>query len=1535
MLNYPNLGTISFDLGKHTSLNDVSGVRDKTVLDSDLIFPTSSLGAASSQNLVFIDAAIANSSLNKSFGNAKVFTLDSNLDGVVQIADVLADYKNVASVHIVSHGNFGNVALGNTHLNLQNLSLYSSTLQCWSHALTEDADVLFYGCNVASGFEGQSFIQQLSQLTGVDIAASNNLTGSSQLGGDWDLEVATGSIESIHVLDRVAIAGYKGVNLAGIDDGLIAHWQFDEGSGLTATDTIQNNNGTLLNNPLWSTGKVDGSLRFDGVNDYVSVSSNPSLNLSAGTFTQAVWIYSTITDNNYHGVLGYQPGGAFNQRYPGIWVYEQSKIHGGFGDGTNWNSFTTGNVLIPNSWNHVATSFDGTTYKTFVNGQEVYSTTAFAGLKPYATQQLNIGRVDNYFQGQIDDVRIYNRALSAADIASLAQIQTPPSPPPTSSPGVIKLEASNIIVNEADGTATVTVLRQQGSEGTVTVDYRTVNGSATAGADYISKSGTLTFAPGETRKSVTITILDDNLPESNETFGFAIDNITGGASLLAPRTAQVTIVDNENVSGLVGYWKLDETSIGATVVDSSGFNNNGNHVNITSPSGPTTQVPLVTFTNPNSLTFDGVNDYVSVSSNPSLNLSAGTFTQAVWIYSTITDNNYHGVLGYQPGGAFNQRYPGIWVYEQSKIHGGFGDGTNWNSFTTGNVLIPNSWNHVATSFDGTTYKTFVNGQEVYSTTAFAGLKPYATQQLNIGRVDNYFQGQIDDVRIYNRALSAADIASLAQIQTPPSPPPTSSPGVIKLEASNIIVNEADGTATVTVLRQQGSEGTVTVDYRTVNGSATAGADYISKSGTLTFAPGETRKSVTITILDDNLPESNETFGFAIDNITGGASLLAPRTAQVTIVDNENVSGLVGYWKLDEAGIGATVVDSSGFNNNGNHFNITLPNGPTTNVPLLNFTNPNSLIFDGLDDYVSVPNSPTLDLSNGTFTQSVWLYSTTINNGYQGVLGYQPGGEINQRYPSIWVYNQTQIHAGFGDGTNWNSLTTGEVLRINGWNQVVTTFNGITYKAYVNGQEVYSTDEFAGRKPLATQQLNIGRVDNYFQGLIDDVRIYNTVLGATEIQQLYQQQPMPDQRRLFTDTVISGLAQPTAIEWTPAGQLPDGQLMFVAEKSGVVKVFKNGSLLPNPFINISQQVNSASDRGLLDIAVHPDFINNPYVYLLFTYDPPEVYQNTGLAGPDQEGNRAGRLIRVTADASTGYTTAIPGSEVILLGKNSTWNNFNGFVDSTVNFDERPAGILPNGENLQDFLAADSTSHSIGTVRFGPDGALYVSNGDGTSYNRVDPRTYRVLDIDNLSGKILRIDPLTGKGLPDNPFYNNDPNSNRSKVYQYGLRNPFRFTIDPQNGQVYIGEVGWTQWEEINAGGSGTNFGWPHYEGGSGVNLMANGYKDLPQSQAFYASGQTTTPAIYALNHSASGINAIVMGDVYTGTAYPEQYWGDLFFNDLGQGIVRNLSFDAAGNVTSVETFATNAQIVVQINMGPDGNLYFVDLDDGLVGRWRFA
>ncbi|MGK7898933.1 MAG: PQQ-dependent sugar dehydrogenase [Xenococcus sp. (in: cyanobacteria)] len=668
-------------------------------------------------------------------------------------------------------------------------------------------------------------------------------------------------------------------------------------------------------------------------------------------------------------------------------------------------------------------------------------------------------------------------------------------------------------------------------------------------------------------------------------------------------------------------------------------------------------------------------------------------------------------------------------------------------------------------------------------------------------------------------------------------------GIISLEldSTQITANEGDATVEVTIIRSQGSDGRVTVDYRSVESSATADSDYTSVSGTAIFEDGETSQTISIPIFEDNLAEGVENFNFTIDNVTVGAVLLAPRTAFITIEDNDFIPGADVF--------------------NGNQYLLT-------------------------SDILT------------------WQQAQAEAENLGGNLV-----TINDRSEETWLRNSfgnvEQLWIGFNDNE-----TEGQFQ----W----SSEQAVTYTNWAAGEP----NDFDGVQDFAV--LNFGGAGEW-----DDAFNNNIFRGIIEIGGA---NPTSSQggggfgEEPIQQTIVSGLTFPTAIDWTP-----DGSTMFIAEKSGVIKAFTNGQLLPTPVIDLSSQVNEFLDRGLIGLAVHPDFFNgSPYLYAAYTYDPPEVFANTGMAGPDGEGNRAGRLSRITIDLNS--LTAVPGSEVVLVGTNSTWNNFNGFVNSAVDIDEPPALGIVN--QVPDFLAADSTSHSVGAVRFGPDGALYLSNGDGTSFNVVDPRTMRVQELDNLSGKILRIDPITGEGLPDNPFYNGDPNSNPSKIYQYGLRNSFRFNINPQTGVLYIGDVGWGTWEEVNLGGAGANFGWPYYEGGNGINIPAPGYESFPEAQAFYASGEEATNAILALNHNTDNINAIVMGDLYTGNAYPNEYKGDLFFSDLAQGIVRNVSFDDSGDITDVEVFTEGANNVVEIVQGPDENLYFVDLNQGIVGRWEF-
>ncbi|MCP5010401.1 MAG: LamG domain-containing protein, partial [Aestuariibacter sp.] len=166
---------------------------------------------------------------------------------------------------------------------------------------------------------------------------------------------------------------------------------------------------------LIALGQVgSGALTLDGNGDYTAVSSSPFLDLSHGEYSQLVWIYPEPTDNNTYPIISSGASSSVAESYPFIELVEQTKLRVGFGDGTSMTSFTTDSVLTANAWNQVGVTFDGDTMRIFVNGVEVTSTTTLSGLAPYPTQQFDIGRDDNgFFKGQIDDVQIYQRPLTA------------------------------------------------------------------------------------------------------------------------------------------------------------------------------------------------------------------------------------------------------------------------------------------------------------------------------------------------------------------------------------------------------------------------------------------------------------------------------------------------------------------------------------------------------------------------------------------------------------------------------------------------------------------------------------------------------------------------------------------------------------------------------------------------------------------------------------------------------------------------------------------------------------------------------------------------------------------------------------------------------------------------------------------------------------------------------------------------------------------------------------------------------------------
>jgi glucose/arabinose dehydrogenase/PKD repeat protein len=417
---------------------------------------------------------------------------------------------------------------------------------------------------------------------------------------------------------------------------------------------------------------------------------------------------------------------------------------------------------------------------------------------------------------------------------------------------------------------------------------------------------------------------------------------------------------------------------------------------------------------------------------------------------------------------------------------------------------------------------------------------------------------------------------------------------------------------------------------------------------------------------------------------------------------------------------------------------------------------------------------------------------------------------------------------------------------------------------------------------------------------------------------------------FTEkTVFTGLTQPTAVRFSPDGRV------FVAEKSGLIKEFDSlTDTTPRVYADLRTNVHDYWDRGLLGLALDPSFPTKNVIYALYTYDAPiggtaPVY-NDNCVDPTGAGCKvSGRLSRILSD----------GSEQVMI---EDW-------------------------------CQQYPSHSIGSLAFGPDGNLYVSGGDGASFNWVDygqgggslnrcvdpvneggalrSQDMRTLsDPATLDGALLRINPDTGAGAAGNPFASST-DANARRIIAYGLRNPFRITFRPGTSELWAGDVGWNEWEEINRVTDATdataeNFGWPCYEG----NLRQPGYdaQNLTICETLYGQSNAVTAPYYTYRHSdhvipsescpigGSAIAGLSFA-FYTGGPYPAEYNGALFFADYTRKCV--WAMEKGGTIlpspSNIKGFVGGAANPVDLQIGPDGMLYYVDIGGGGIRRIEYT
>jgi len=699
-------------------------------------------------------------------------------------------------------------------------------------------------------------------------------------------------------------------NSAGtLNNGLVGYWTFDgkdtpwtSATAATTNDLSGNNNtGTLTNMNQRSSvvpGVAGQGLKFDGVDDYVAVGSSASF--VPTTWTISAWVYLNATSPNVYGVFAVSDATAWS-RYFRI---NNSVVEGGYYTGTGENK-ATGGTLTAGRWYFLVYTFNGTNSYIYTDGV-AGSPTAVTGSVSTTARPTTIGggwagvATEWPIKGRIDDVRIYNRALSVSEIKQLYNM--------------------------------------------------------------------------------------------------------GGSKLATSQTNTAGTLKD----GLVGYWTFDgkdtpwTSATAATTLDKSG---NGNTGTLTNMNQRSSVVPGIAG---QGLSFDGVDDYVDAGSNSSLAVEGASFSISTWIkLSTLPASTYgYLILSKSPNNFSGSGYGLLY----GTNYPSYAPVTGFNLFKAGikdqpiaYTMSTGVWVHIVAVQSASSWQLFINGSSIGTFSNSDAYQSSAGRNLRIAGDSTYpyvkpIDGLIDDVRIYNRALSASEIKQLYNM------------GGSKLATSQV-----------------------------------------NTAGTLK-------------------------------------------------------SGLVGYWTFDgkdtpwTSATAATTRDLSGNNNTGTLTNMNQRSSVVPGVA------GQGLNFDGVDDYVMISDNDSLDFGTGNMSVCAWVKTSSAFNDSRNIFD-KDMPEVGN--PSYLLYIDGG-NARFILGTSGGDYVAVSSTNVNDqqWHYICATRNSGSangVKIYIDGIQNGSMATDNGGTVSNAEDVYIGRFDGAsgaFPGLIDDVRIYNRALSASEVKQLY-------------------------------------------------------------------------------------------------------------------------------------------------------------------------------------------------------------------------------------------------------------------------------------------------------------------------------------------------------------------------------------------------------------------------------------------------
>jgi hypothetical protein len=818
--------------------------------------------------------------------------------------------------------------------------------------------------------------------------------------------------------------------------GLVGWWKAEN----NANDTAGTNNGTMVNGATFGTGEVGQAFSFNGNSQVMQVLDAPALNPTSA-LTLECWakltafagagVSTTVIEKGGAAdavrqyEIGTVPSGGQHYFQPALWT------SGGFQGPVG----TTPIVL--NTWYHAAITYDGVSVKLYVNGN-LDCSAAITGTIPVSTHPLWIGGdlEDPYnTTGLVDEVSLYNRALSAAEVQSIynagtaGKCITPTAPSITTQPANQTIYVGQTAVFSVIASGLPTPSYQWAHNGTNLVGA-TGSSFAISGAQ-LSDAGNY---------AVTLTNVAGSITSSN-----AVLTVNPVSCTPPP-------------SGMVAWWKGDG--------DATDFLGTYNGTLVNGATFGTGEVGQA-------FSFNGNSQVMQVLDAPALNPTSA-LTLECWakltafagagVSTTVVEKGGAAdavrqyEIGTVPSGGQHYFQPALWT------SGGF-----QGPVGTTPILL-NTWYHVAITYDGASVKLYVNGN-LDCSAAITGTIPVSTHPLWIGGdlEDPYnTTGLVDEVSLYNRALSAAEVASIYESGYTGKCAGTTQPSITVQPVNQTV--PAFTTVSFTVQ----AAGTPTLFYQwAVNGTNISGAT----TSALTLLNVQTTDSGNYSVTITN--------GFG--SITSSNAVLTVNPVFCT----PPPSGLVAWWKAE-----GNANDSAG-SNNGTFVGGSAFTGGEVGQ---------SFSFNG-GQLMQVVDSPALNPTNA-ITIEGWVNLTAYPGAGVAATVVEKGGASD----SVRQYELGMVPSGGSEFFRAHVWTPGGLtvfqgitpLLLNTWYHVAMTYDGASLKLYLNGN-LEGSAAVSGPIVTSTHPLWIGGDNEQpynTTGKVDEVSLYNRALGVAEIQAIY-------------------------------------------------------------------------------------------------------------------------------------------------------------------------------------------------------------------------------------------------------------------------------------------------------------------------------------------------------------------------------------------------------------------------------------------------